>query len=111
MFTRLLPGEFHEESQRKRNTFVTSATVFASAKLEQQTSTEVRVQPGRLPLILLVEDEQILRDVLVPILFSAGYDCREAASGQSAIDLLHSGNWITWPMIIQPVRQHLWPLC
>lgn len=90
MFTRMLP-EFHEESQGKRNTFVNSATVFASAKLEQQTSTEVRVQPGRLPRILLVEDEQILRDVLVPILFSAGYDCREAASGQSAIDLLHSG--------------------
>lgn len=39
----------------------------------------------------MVEDEQILRDVLVPFLFSAGFDCREAADWRAAIDLLHSG--------------------
>jgi CheY-like chemotaxis protein len=41
-----------------------------------------------LPRILLVEDEQIIRDVLVPILFAAGFECREAADGRSAINLL-----------------------
>ncbi len=41
--------------------------------------------------ILLVEDEKPIRDFIVPILLSAGFDCREAATGQSAIDLLKSG--------------------
>jgi CheY-like chemotaxis protein len=44
--------------------------------------------------ILLVEDEKIIRDVLVPLLFSAGYDCREAADGRAAVDLLNSGTRI-----------------
>ena len=70
---------------------MTSATVFATAKPEQETSAEARIQPNRFPRILLVEDEEIIRDVLVPILFSAGYDCREAADGRAAMDLLRSG--------------------
>jgi DNA-binding response OmpR family regulator len=47
-----------------------------------------------LPRILLVEDEQLIRDVLVPFLFAAGFDCREAADGRAAIDLLDSGTRI-----------------
>ena len=43
------------------------------------------------PRVLLVEDEKSVRDIIVPLLFSAGFDCREAATGQSAIDLLRSG--------------------
>jgi CheY-like chemotaxis protein len=39
----------------------------------------------------LIEDEKPIRDILVPLLFSAGFDCREAATGQSAMDLLGSG--------------------
>jgi CheY-like chemotaxis protein len=45
--------------------------------------------------ILLVEDEKPIRDIIVPFLLSAGFDCREAATGQSAIDLLRSGERIT----------------
>ncbi|SRR6266568_1869811 len=66
-----------------------STAFTARAKAKQQTSRANPTQP--LPRILLVEDEQILRDVLVPLLFSAGYDCREAADGRAAIDLLRSG--------------------
>jgi CheY-like chemotaxis protein len=60
-------------------------------KRDPEPHPQVNKGVGPLPRILLVEDEQILRDVLVPILFSAGYDCREAADGQAAIELLRSG--------------------
>ncbi|PYX31477.1 MAG: hypothetical protein DMG77_06655 [Acidobacteria bacterium] len=55
------------------------------------STVSVAERSGLRPRILLVEDEQIIRDALVPILFSAGYDCREAADGRAAIDLLNSG--------------------
>jgi two-component system response regulator FlrC len=45
----------------------------------------------QLPRVLLVEDEKSIRDIIVPLLFSGGFDCREAETGQSAIDLLGSG--------------------
>jgi CheY-like chemotaxis protein len=45
-------------------------------------------EPARL---LLVEDEKPMRDIIVPMLLSAGFDCREAETGLSAIDLLESG--------------------
>jgi CheY-like chemotaxis protein len=44
-----------------------------------------------LPSILLVEDEKPLRDILVLCLLADGFDCREAADGQAAIDLLADG--------------------
>ena len=44
--------------------------------------------------VLMVEDEQIIRDALIPILFAAGFDCRECSDGRSAIDLLASGTRI-----------------
>jgi CheY-like chemotaxis protein len=43
------------------------------------------------PRILLVEDEQTMRDIVVPWLLQDGYDCREAADGRAAIDLLATG--------------------
>ena len=42
----------------------------------------------RRPLVLLVEDEQPIRDIIVPWLFRNGFDCREAADGRAAMDLL-----------------------
>jgi DNA-binding NtrC family response regulator len=63
-------------------------------RLEVGTSSES--QPGLRPVprILLVEDEKPLRDIVVLILLYAGFDCREAASGRAAIDLLQSGTRI-----------------
>jgi DNA-binding NtrC family response regulator len=52
---------------------------------------EFNYAPSR---ILLVEDEKAIRDVLVPILFSAGFDCREAADGRAALDVLQGGTRI-----------------
>ena len=68
-----------------------STKIAACAKPGEETFAKQRVHPNHRPRILLVEDEQIIRDVLVPILFSGGYDCREAADGRAAIDLLRSG--------------------
>jgi CheY-like chemotaxis protein len=47
--------------------------------------------PTRRRRILLVEDEKPIRDVVLLDLLYAGFDCREAASGECAIDLLGSG--------------------
>ena len=46
------------------------------------------------PRVLLVEDEQPIRDFIVPLLFSDGFDCREAADGRAAMDLLATGTRI-----------------
>lgn len=46
---------------------------------------------SNLPRVLLVEDEQTVRDIIVPWLFADGFDCREAADGGAAMDLLASG--------------------
>jgi CheY-like chemotaxis protein len=47
-----------------------------------------------LPRVLLVEDEQPIRDFLIPLLFGDGFDCREAANGRAAMDLLATGTRI-----------------
>src|SRR5262249_49568635 len=47
-----------------------------------------------LPRILLVEDEQPIRDIIVPWLLKNGFDCREAADGRSAKELLATGTRI-----------------
>src|ERR1700674_4815377 len=60
----------------------------ASAKTETETLSQT------LPRILLVEDEKPLRDILVLCFLADGFDCREAADGQAAIDLLASGTRI-----------------
>lgn len=70
---------------------LTSRIGLGSYSLEKETSARAQVERNQLPRILLVEDEQIIRDALVPILFAAGFDCREAADGRAAIDLLRSG--------------------
>ncbi len=62
-----------------------------NAIMEQRFFSLSSVKSQQLPRILLVEDEQSVRDIVVPILLSAGFDCRESATGQSAIDLLRSG--------------------
>ena len=70
---------------------LTSTVGLGSDKLEEETFARASVQRNQPPRILLVEDEQIIRDALVPILFRAGFDCRECADGRSAIDLLADG--------------------
>jgi CheY-like chemotaxis protein len=70
---------------------VMSALVSEIHRLELEASSERQRGFRSLPRILLVEDDKALRDVLLLILFSAGYDCREAADGRAAIDLLASG--------------------
>jgi CheY-like chemotaxis protein len=61
------------------------------AATEQWSLSLSSVNSEQLQRILLVEDEQSIRDIVVPILLSAGFDCRKAATGQIAIDLLRSG--------------------
>jgi len=70
---------------------VNNTTKSSCVELEEETFAKNRVQPNRLPRILLVEDEKPIRDIVVLMLLCAGFDCREAASGQAAIDLLASG--------------------
>lgn len=41
--------------------------------------------------VLLVEDEQAIRDIIVPWLFADEFDCREAADGRAGMDLLAGG--------------------
>ncbi len=43
------------------------------------------------PRVLLAEREKEIRDILVPWLLRAGFDCREAEDGQEAIGLLATG--------------------
>jgi CheY-like chemotaxis protein len=59
---------------------------------DTETATFARtVEVSCRPRILLVEDEQTMRDIVVPWLLQDGYDCREAADGRAAIDLLATG--------------------
>jgi putative nucleotidyltransferase with HDIG domain len=44
--------------------------------------------PGR---ILVVEDEEPIRELIVSMLLSDGHNCRKASNGQEALDLLESG--------------------
>jgi CheY-like chemotaxis protein len=60
------------------------------AKTETKARAKRAVDYGR-QRILLVEDEKAIRDIVVPVLLSAGFDCREAADGRAAIDLLATG--------------------
>jgi putative nucleotidyltransferase with HDIG domain len=47
---------------------------------------------GSLPArILVVEDDDAMREVFISMLASAGYDCREATSAREALTLLESG--------------------
>jgi len=58
-----------------------------TVKTETGTLSKARPNPG-LPRVLLVEDEQPIRDIIVPWLFRDGFDCREAADGRAAMELL-----------------------
>lgn len=60
--------------------------------IKTKTGTLPNTQTNRdLPRVLLVEDEQPIRDIIVPWLFRDGFDCREAADGRAAIELLATG--------------------
>jgi two-component system response regulator FlrC len=61
--------------------------LISSVKNETGTLAKARPNPD-LPRVLLVEDEQPIRDIIVPWLFRAGFDCREAADGRAAMELL-----------------------
>jgi CheY-like chemotaxis protein len=52
-------------------------------------STRKGFRAGR---ILVVDDEEAVRDIIVSMLASAGYECRDAAGGWEALALLKSGN-------------------
>jgi CheY-like chemotaxis protein len=64
--------------------------LITSVKSETGTVAKARPNPD-LPRILLVEDEQPIRDIIVPLLFRDGFDCREAVDGRAAMDLLATG--------------------
>ena len=67
--------------------------LISSVKNETGTLAKARPNPD-LPRVLLVEDEQPIRDIIVPWLFRDGFDCREAADGRAAIELLAAGTRI-----------------
>ena len=64
-----------------------------SVNSETGTLAKVILDPDR-PRVLLVEDEQPIRDIIVPWLFEDGFDCREAADGRAAMELLAAGTRI-----------------
>jgi CheY-like chemotaxis protein len=62
---------------------------------EARTRTVAEIQPhSECPRILLVEDSELIRELIVPWLFEDGFDCREAADGRAAMELLASGTRI-----------------
>ncbi len=67
--------------------------LISSVKSETGTLAKARPNPD-LSRVLLVEDEQPIRDIIVPWLFRDGFDCREAADGRAAIELLAAGTRI-----------------
>lgn len=71
-----------------QNTMPTSAT-----KTDTGTFAKSRPQPD-MSRVLLVEDEKPIRDIIVPWLFRDGFDCREAADGRAAMELLATGTRI-----------------
>ena len=77
----------------------------STIKTEIGTLATTRGNPD-LPRVLLVEDEQAIRDIIVPWLFAGGFDCREAADGRAAMDLLASGiriNFVLSNMLLPAV--------
>lgn len=67
--------------------------LISSVKNETGILAEARPNPD-LPRVLLVEDEQPIRDIIVPWLFRDGFDRREAADGGAAIERLAAGTRI-----------------
>jgi len=66
-----------------------------SVHVKTQAEVTSRESPKpELPRVLLVEDEQPIRDIVVPWLLRDGFDLREAADGRAAIDLLATGTRI-----------------
>jgi CheY-like chemotaxis protein len=61
-----------------------------TTKTETAVFASETAKVGR-PRVLLVEDEQPIRDIIIPWLLTDGFDCREAADGQAAIELLATG--------------------
>jgi CheY-like chemotaxis protein len=57
------------------------------SKPKPELSPKAQPNPD-LPRVLLVEDEQPIRDVVVPWPCRDGFDCREAADGRAATELL-----------------------
>jgi len=89
-----IPGlEVISEMPTKAVPIPVSGDLFKSIKTETDTISKTRPQLDR-PRVLLVEDEQPIRDIIVPWLFKNGFDCREAADGRAAMDLLATGTRI-----------------
>ena len=66
-----------------------------TSAIKTQTEVVIRDSPkAELPRVLLVEDEKPIRDIIVPWLFRDGFDLREAADGQAAIELLETATRI-----------------
>lgn len=54
------------------------------------TEEQGNTQPGR---ILIVEDDQFLRDLYVELLTSEGYDVDQAADGEEALNKMMTGGY------------------
>src|SRR5262249_52386657 len=62
-----------------------------SGALIQRGLRDIRVGACPIKRILVVDDEQAIRDVICAMLTSLGYECQEVPNGQDAVALLESG--------------------
>ena len=82
-------GFVRVESERGKGTAVTVLLPFeARAAQRKRHATPVPVDAGRHGRILVVEDEDAIRALVVRYLARAGYDLIEASDGVEALDLL-----------------------
>ncbi len=66
-----------------------------TSSVKNETGTLAKARPSaNLSRVLLVEDERSIRDIIVAWLFRDGFDCREAADGRAAMELLAAGTRI-----------------
>jgi len=68
--------------------------MIAKRKGTSVNSSSVRTRtagPSNKGKILVVDDQEPIREIIGAILKSAGYECRTAADGVEAVDLLDSG--------------------
>lgn len=79
-----------EKREHELSWSIAKLSAMSTIKTETGTLATTRANAD-LPRVLLVEDEQAIRDIIVPWLFADGFDCREAADGRAAKDLLATG--------------------
>ncbi len=109
-FTQLLGGQLTVKSELGRgSTFCCEiqATVLESFRQYEHYSTIVRrkLQPGQPEYrLLIVDDHWESRSVLLDLLASAGFHCREASNGHEAVQQFH--DWsphLVWMDLQMPV--------